>query len=34
MRFSMSPTKAVALTLTGNFIVWGLIIAAGMHYLT
>jgi hypothetical protein len=28
----MSPTQAVALTLTGNFFVWGLIIAVGVHY--
>jgi hypothetical protein len=30
----MTPTQAVALTLTGNFLVWGVIIAVGVHYLT
>ncbi len=33
MRFRMSPAQAVAVTVTANFIVWSLIIAAGVHYL-
>jgi hypothetical protein len=34
MRFRMSPTQAVAATITANFVVWTLIIVAGVHYLT
>jgi hypothetical protein len=34
MRFRMSPSQAVGLTLTANFVVWTLIIAVGVHYLT
>jgi len=30
----MSPTQAVAFTLTANFVVWVLIIAVGVHYFT
>lgn len=30
----MSPSQAVAFTLTTNFAAWVLIIALGVHYLT
>lgn len=33
MRFRMSPARAVLATITVNFVVWTLIIAAGVHYL-
>jgi hypothetical protein len=29
----MSPSQAVLATITANFVVWTLIIAAGVHYL-
>lgn len=30
----MSPTKAVAATIAANFLVWTMIIVAGVHYFT
>lgn len=30
----MSPTQAIAVAVTANFMVWTLIIAVGVHYLT
>lgn len=33
MKVRISPAQAVAVTITANFLVWTLIIAAGVHYL-
>lgn len=32
MRLRISPAQAVVATITANFVVWTLIIAAGVHY--
>lgn len=34
MKRLFSPTQAVVLTIAANFVVWTVIIAVGVHYLS